>query len=118
MATRKPNWRRMGQQAELRRAELGLTQDELIEQMSEHQRIGIETLRRVEAGDQQSYRSTTLAALSIALGWEADRLWHIAHNAQPAGDDARFTAIENRLARIEEKVDTYISRRRPRGGDQ
>lgn len=101
----------MGQAAKLRRGALGLTQEELIEKMPEHQRIGIETLRRVEAGSRSTYHPGTLAAVSVALDWPADALWNEAHGEENAGAvHARLDEIDTRLSRVEETVDELLAR--------
>lgn len=100
----------MGTAAKRRRAELGLTQAELLDRMEPP--LGIETLRRVEAGDQPNYRLTTLAAVSRALGWPANALEQIAHGENPPADELdprRLDQIEERLNRLEGSVDALLA---------
>jgi transcriptional regulator with XRE-family HTH domain len=98
----------MAETAKLRRAELGLTQEQLIERMPEDRRIGVETLRRVEAGDQEGYRPGTLTLLSIALEQEPRWLWDIAHGAASPELAKRVDDLDVRLSHLEESVDSLL----------
>lgn len=115
---RAPDWRRMAAAARRRRAELGLRQEDVRDRMDAP--IGIETIRRVEAGDQGGYRLTTLAAISRALEWPADMLERIAHGDTPGTDvDDRLSGLEARTAALEERFQELLrlvdERRRRRG---
>lgn len=101
----------MGAAVKRRRAELGLRQGDVIERMDPP--VGIETLRRVEAGDQPNYRLTTLAAVARALDWQADVLERIAHGEDPPDDEvdpSRLEEIDLRLTRLEGQVDELLAR--------
>jgi transcriptional regulator with XRE-family HTH domain len=71
------DWKAASDAASARRAELKLTQEDVIERMGEFA-INIEAYRRFERNDQESYRRRTLATISEALDWPADHLWAIA----------------------------------------
>lgn len=94
----------MGDAAKRRRAALGLRQGDVIERMDPP--VGIETLRRVEAGDQPNYRLTTLAAVARALDWPTDALERIAHGEDPPEDvdSARLDELDARLSRVEDRL--------------
>jgi transcriptional regulator with XRE-family HTH domain len=95
----------MGSAVKRRRAALGLRQGDVIERMDPP--VGIETLRRVEAGDQPNYRLTTLAAVARALNWPADMLERIAHGDDPPDeeiDPARLDELDARLSRVEDRL--------------
>lgn len=91
-----PNWKAAADVAAARRAELKLTQEEVIERMGDA-RINVEAYRRFERVDQESYRRTTLAAISVALDWDAGHLWDLAH--------AGFESSPTELDRLRKQVE-------------
>lgn len=100
----------MGEAARNRRAELGWTQDDVVANADPDHGISIETVRRVEAGDQGSYRRQTLAAYSKAVGWMASALWDVAHGAAPPGYGANeLDEIRSRLDSVEKQVDQILA---------
>lgn len=109
MATKKPNWARMADAARNRRAELGWRQDDVVDHADPDHGISIDTVRRVEAGDQISYRRQTLAAYSKAVAWPPSALWDIAHGADPPGATAdELAEFRRRLDAIEAQVDEIL----------
>lgn len=111
------NWKAASDAAAARRAELRLTQEQVIEQMGEIA-IHIDAYRKFERNEQDNYRRTTLAAISQALGWPADALWSIAEGrttpvvatevtelrAEVEGLAATIAEIAAAVARLEEYV--------------
>lgn len=96
----------MGEEVKRRRGELRLGQKDLLARMDPP--LGIETVRRVEAGDQRNYRLTTLAAVSVALDWPPDALERIAYGEDPPAGASRLDNLEARLADVELKVDEIL----------
>lgn len=97
----------MADAARQRRAELGWRQDDVVANVPPDRAISIETVRRIEAGDQGSYRPNTLAAYSLAVNWPATRLWDIAHGRKASTD--ALTRLEERVGALEETVDSILA---------
>ncbi len=106
--SKEPDWLKMAEAVRNRRGELGLTQDEVVERMDPP--IGIQTYRRVEAGDQPNYRPTTLAAVARALDWPSDMLTRLATGRSGKATAAHLTEIDRRLDSLEEALDQIALR--------
>lgn len=94
---RRPDWKRMGAAARRRRGELGFRQVDVA-----REGLSVETIRRIEAGDQATYRTSTLAAYASRLGWPPDALETIARGGDPPTPvdvTARIADVEQVLER-------------------
>lgn len=104
-----PNWKAAAEAAAARRAELGITREELIERMGDAA-IGAEALRRFEANLQPSYRRATLAAISIALDWPSGELWAIAHGDElTPRDQAAVEELRGELAELRRTLQRVVT---------
>lgn len=110
------NWAAVSEAVRARRAQLGLTQQEVIDRMDEA-RCEIEALRRVERNDQPSYRRGTLAAISTALGWPAAALWDIACGKPAPASEEAATEMLSRIERLEAQVDRLAALLLPQPDD-
>lgn len=95
-----PDWKAAADAAVARRAELGLTQEEVVARMGEGA-VHIESLRRFERAERDVYRSTTLAAISKALDWPADTLRRIAHGEMETTAPGDLATVNQRLDQLE-----------------
>lgn len=102
-----PNWKRMASAARRRRAELGLLQKDM--PLRTQPRIGIETIRRIEAGDQDNYRATTLAAYSVALDWPPEKLEEIARDETWGWSTAMPQVVRQIAERVGELEDRMLT---------
>lgn len=87
------NWKAAGDAAAARRAELGFTQEQVVERMGT-EGVAVETYRQFEKGVPKAYRRTTLAAASKALDWPADRLYTIAAGTPPTHEEVNELRAE------------------------
>lgn len=98
------DWKAASDAAGARRAELGLTQEQVIERMDPAFAINIDAYRRFERNEQSSYRRTTLAAISVALGWESDTLYGVAHGRLIAITGAEVADLRSQIAELRETI--------------
>lgn len=97
------DWKAAGDAAAARRAELGITQETVIERMGD-EGVSVETYRQFEAGVPKRYRRTTLAAASKALGWPADQLYSIAAGrGEP--DPAMVTELRAEIGDLRQEME-------------
>lgn len=68
------NWKAVADEMNTRMEELGLSQKEL----AERSKVSTATLRLMQQGVDAARSATTLAAVSVALGWQSDYLADVA----------------------------------------
>lgn len=100
-----PDWTKAAEAAKERRAELGITQDEVVGRMPVDVRIDVETYRRFERHEKKSYRRTTLALISQALDWPPDTLWNVAFGGATPTPNPEMDELRERVRRLEEVID-------------
>lgn len=100
-----PDWAAATAAAGQRRAELGLSQAEVVARMPDGASIDVETYRRFERNEKGGYRRTTLALISQALGWPPQTLWNVAHGISATEHWVELDQIKERLARLEQAFD-------------
>ncbi len=89
-----------------RRAEMGLTAEQVVSRMPERDRISLSNYRSIERGERTVAQARTCRALAAALAVpeETVRLWYAGHDeavvAVPAPSDD-LTTLSARLARME-----------------
>lgn len=62
--------------------------------------INIEAYRRFERNAQRTYRRTTLATISQALGWPADTLYAIAQGRPTPASTSEITQLREQLSQL------------------
>ncbi len=108
---------RAAEAALARRAELGLTQEQIFERLQQAETgIALDTYRRFERNSHTSYRRTTLAAISRALDWPPSMLYDIARGSSPGALDRldALTAEVARIAVIVDGLETFVAGLPPR----
>lgn len=72
-------WTHLGQILKQRREQLRMTQQDVADAGD----ISLAIVQMLEGGRKESYRGTTLAALSTALRWEHDAITRLLNGADP-----------------------------------